>query len=62
MAVCVFPLLLMTIRDAHMDRKYAEKDIRLRFYGRLVYIITQVSCFLHNDIAISVHEIPLTLR
>lgn len=42
MAVCVFPLLLMTIRDVHVDRKYAEKDIRLRFYGRMVYVVIQV--------------------
>lgn len=42
MAVCVFPLLLMTIRDVHVDRKFAEKDIRLRFYGRMVYVVIQV--------------------
>lgn len=48
MAVCIFPLLLMTIRDVHVDRKYAEKDIRLRFYGRLVYIVTQVISFFHT--------------
>lgn len=44
MIVCVFPLLLMTIRDVHLDRKLAEKDIALKFYGRTVYIITQVIC------------------
>lgn len=42
MIVCVFPLLLMSIRDIHFDRKYAEKDISLKFYGRTVYIVTQV--------------------
>lgn len=42
MIVCVFPLLLMSIRDIHLDRKYAEKDISLKFYGRTVYIVTQV--------------------
>lgn len=42
MILCVFPLLLMTIRDIHIDRKYAEKDIALKFYGGTVYIITQV--------------------
>lgn len=42
MVLCVFPLLLMTIRDVHIDRKYAEKDIALKFYGGTVYIVTQV--------------------
>lgn len=42
MIVCVFPLLLMSIRDIHFDRKYAEKDISLKFYGRTVYIVAQV--------------------
>lgn len=43
MIIAVFPLLLMTVRDTHLDRKYAEKDISLKFYGRTVYIISQVS-------------------
>lgn len=42
MVVCVFPLLLMTIKDVHIDRVYAEKDIALKFYGSTVYIVTQV--------------------
>jgi len=42
MILCVFPLLLMSIRDIHLDRKYAEKDIALKFYGRTVYIVTQI--------------------
>lgn len=42
MIVTVFPLLLMTIRDAHTDRMYAEKDIALKSYGRFVYIFNQV--------------------
>lgn len=42
MIVCVFPLLLMTIKDIHIDRIYAEKDIALKFYGSTVYIVTQV--------------------
>lgn len=50
MIICVFPLLLMTIKETHLDRKYAEKDISLKFYGRTVYIITQVS--IHLDLQI----------
>lgn len=42
MILCVFPLLLITIRDVHLDRRFAEKDISLKFYGRTVYIIMQV--------------------
>ncbi|XP_031632240.1 ATP-binding cassette sub-family G member 8 [Contarinia nasturtii] len=42
MILGVFPLLFMTIKDIHTDRKYAEKDIALKFYGGTVYIITQV--------------------
>lgn len=47
MIIAIFPLLLMTIRDTHLDRKYAEKDISLKFYGRTVYIVSQVN--LYND-------------
>lgn len=42
MIMCVFPLLLMTIRDIHIDRKYAEKDIGMKFYGGTVYVVVQV--------------------
>lgn len=52
MILCVFPLLLMTIRDVHMDRKYAEKDIALKFYGGTVYIVTQVSFLLPFSIGL----------
>lgn len=47
MIIAIFPLLLMTIRDTHLDRKYAEKDISLKFYGRTVYIVSQVN--LHSN-------------
>lgn len=46
MMICVFPILLMTIKDIHTDRKYAEKDIALKFYGGTVYIIIQVGLFI----------------
>lgn len=42
MILGVFPLLLMTIKDIHTDRKYAEKDIALNFYSGFIYIVTQV--------------------
>lgn len=42
MIVSVFPLLMIIIRDTHLDRMYAEKDIALQSYGRFVYIIVQV--------------------
>lgn len=43
MIVAVVPLLIMTIQELHLDRRYAEKDISLKFYGRTIYIFTQVS-------------------
>lgn len=43
MIVCVLPVLIMTIQELHLDRRYAEKDIALKFYGRTIYIFTQVS-------------------
>lgn len=42
MAVSFWPLLLLTIRDVHEDRKYAEKNIKLGLFGRTIYIIIQV--------------------
>lgn len=49
MILSVFPLLLMIIKDIHIDRMYAEKDIALKFYGSTVYIITQVIEQFHSE-------------
>lgn len=43
MAVALWPLILLTIRDVQEDRKYAERDIKLQMYSRFSYIIVQVS-------------------
>lgn len=45
MALAFWPLILLTIRDIHEDRKYAERDIKLGLYGRTIYIIIQVFFF-----------------
>lgn len=42
MIICVFPLFLMTIRDIHVDRIYAEKDIAMKFYNGFIYVVMQV--------------------
>lgn len=42
MSICLWPILLLVIRDIHEDRMYAEKDFYLGMYGRLIYILTQV--------------------
>lgn len=42
MALVFWPLLLLTIRDVHEDRKYAERDMKLGLYGRAIYIVIQV--------------------
>lgn len=60
MIVAVFPLLLMTIRDTHLDRKFAEKDISLRFYGRTVYIITQVGWTLETQKSFNSIQMPFS--
>jgi hypothetical protein len=41
MAIALWPLLLIIIRDNQNDRKSAEKDIHLELYGRTVYIFVQ---------------------
>lgn len=41
MAVAFWPIILITIRDIHEDRTYAEKDMRLGMYGRTLYLIIQ---------------------
>lgn len=43
MAIGFWPLILMNVREIRMDRRFAEKDIDLKLYGRTVYIVTQVS-------------------
>lgn len=42
MAVALWPLILLSIRDVHVDRKYAEREIKLRMYSRSAYIVVQV--------------------
>lgn len=44
MVVAFWPLVLLTIRDIHEDRMYAERDMKLGLYGRVVYIFVQVNC------------------
>lgn len=41
MAIALWPIILLMIRDIQNDRKHAEKDIRLGLYGRTVYIFVQ---------------------
>lgn len=41
MAIALWPVLLLWIRDIHVDRKHAEKDMRLGLYSRSVYIFVQ---------------------
>lgn len=41
MAIAFWPIMLLLIRDFQIDRKNAEKDIRLGLYGRFVYILVQ---------------------
>ncbi|GAB0093647.1 ATP-binding cassette sub-family G member 8 [Sergentomyia squamirostris] len=41
MAVAFWPLLMLTIRDAHEDRLHAEREISLRLYSRPLYILVQ---------------------
>lgn len=41
MAIALWPILLLWIRDIHVDRKHAEKDMRLGLYSRSVYIFVQ---------------------
>lgn len=42
MAIGFWPLILMHVKEIQMDRRFAEKDINLKLYGRTVYIVTQV--------------------
>jgi hypothetical protein len=41
MGIALWPLLLLWIRDIHVDRNYAEKDMKLGLYSRTMYIIMQ---------------------
>jgi ABC-2 type transporter len=41
MGIALWPLLLLWIRDVHIDRKYAEKDLKLGLYSRTMYIFMQ---------------------
>jgi hypothetical protein len=41
MAIALWPLILLFIRDIQNDRKCAERDIYLDLYGRGVYIFVQ---------------------
>lgn len=54
MVVAFWPLVLLTIRDIHEDRMYAERDMKLGLYGRVVYIFVQVNHF--QPINIGVHS------
>lgn len=47
MTIGLWPLLLCFIRDTHVDRKYAEKDLKLDLYGRTGYLLVQVK-FIEN--------------
>lgn len=50
MVVAMWPLLLLTIRDIHVDRMYAERDMKLGLYGRSIYIFVQVALRVLNAI------------
>lgn len=41
MAIALWPIILLIIRDIQNDRKCAEKEIYLELYGRTVYIFVQ---------------------
>lgn len=56
MSICLWPILLLVIRDIHEDRMYAEKDFYLGMYGRLVYILTQVRNCLFAKLSIKTNK------